>query len=87
MLNAEKSADFGKSTWTSKKYIQIRIIKEKVGDFHKIGDAWNKIFKEGSTDIIIDLRIAVDKFYKKGTKLKYYEGLKGFQTNSGFISA
>ena len=57
------------------KYIQIRIIKVKVGDFHKIGDAWNRIFKEGSTEIIIDLGIAVTKFYKKGITLKYYEGL------------
>ena len=65
------------------KCIQIRIIKEKVGDFHKIGDAWNKIFKEGSTEIIIDLGIAVDKFYKKGTTLTYYEGLTPIHVAAG----
>ena len=48
------------------KQTNFRIIKAKIGDCDKIGDAWKNIFNASSTKIITDLGLAVDKFYKNG---------------------
>ena len=48
------------------KYIQIRIIKAKIGAVDdNLGDAWKRIFDLSSTEIIIELGLAVGKFSYK----------------------
>ena len=49
------------------KFLQIRIIQATVGQFHKIGEAWNMVFKTAPTKIIMDLGLAVSEFYKKNS--------------------
>ena len=65
------------------KFLQIRIIQATVGQFHKIGEAWNMLFKTAPTKTIMDLGLAVSEFYKKGNNLKYYEGLTPIHVAAG----
>ena len=55
----------------NQKLLQIRIIKSNIVEFHKVGDAWKRVFDTATTQTIMDLGQAVGKFYQKNSMLTY----------------
>ena len=47
------------------KFLQARVIFETVKKIHKAGKSWFQVFKNCNTKTIVDLRIAVEQFYKE----------------------
>ena len=47
------------------KFLHARIIFETVTKFQKVGKSWLQVFKKCNTKTILDLRIAVEHFYKE----------------------
>ena len=54
---------------------KIKALKEIVGNFHTINEAWNNLFETASKADVKDLAIAICQFYNDDTNLNYYEGL------------
>ena len=70
-----KVTKFWKNYLDNLRFLEIRKIIATVGQFHKIGGAWKKVFDTASKATIIELGVAVSQFYKKGDNLTYFEGL------------
>ena len=47
------------------KFVQIRTIKAIVRQFDDVEETWNDVFMNNSTEIIIELQLAVQEFYKE----------------------
>ena len=43
-----------------------------MAQFHKVGEAWKRVFETASTRTIMDLGLAVEQFYVKGTNITYF---------------
>ena len=69
-----KVSKFWKTNFDDQKFLEIRKIRAIVGQFHKIGEAWEKVFDTALKETIMDLGDAVQQVYKKGTNLRYFEG-------------
>ena len=67
----------------NQKTLHVRKIKTKIEEFHEVGDAWNVVFKKGTTQEIMNLDDAVRKFYIKDSNLKYYKGLTPLHVTAG----
>ena len=55
------------------KFLQIRIIQNTVGKFDLIEDSWKEIYRKSNAEILIDLKIAVAKFYEQNPYSFYHE--------------
>ena len=75
IIKCKEASQFWFNYLDGQKFVQIRIIKAKVKQFHSIGETWNKVFIFASTETIMALGIAVNQFYIKDSGLIYYEGL------------
>ena len=66
---------------------KIKVIRAIVGQFHKVGEAWEKVFDTASKETIMDLGIAIRQFYKKegnySTFVLYDEGLTPIHVAAG----
>ena len=47
------------------KFVQIRTVKAIVRQFDDVEETWNDVFMNNSTEIIIELQLAVQEFYKE----------------------
>ena len=57
------------------KFHHIRTIVETVKKFHDFGNSWKKTLVKASTQIVLDLRKAVDVFYRRNPALQYNDGM------------
>ena len=78
--NCKEASRFWFHFLDGQKFVQIRIIKATVGQFHSIGKSWNKVFNSASTETIMVLGDAINQFYKKGSDLEYYDELTPMHT-------
>ena len=66
--NLEKCMEVSR-IWSShlkvQKFVQIRTIKTIVKHFDDVEEIWNDVFMNNSTEIIIELQLAVQEFYKE----------------------
>ena len=62
------------------KFVQIRIIRATVKQFHSVGKSWSKVFNSASTETIMVLGDMVDQFYKKDSDLEYHDELTPMHT-------
>ena len=60
---------------SEQKFYHIRMIRLTVEKFHELGKAWENVFRKSTTDTIMKLRLAAEKFYQKQDKLIFSEGL------------
>ena len=57
------------------KFHHIRTIVETVKNFHDFGNSWKKTLVKASTPIVLDLRKAVEMFYRRDPALGYNDGM------------
>ena len=75
MINCKEASRFWFDYLDGQKIVQNRAIKATVGQFHKPGESWNKVFKSAFTETIMTLRVVVNQFYNRDLGLNYHEGL------------
>ena len=78
--NCKEASRFWFHFLDGQKFVQIRIIKATVGQFHSVGKSWSKVFNSASTETIMVLGDAVNQFYKKDSDLEYYDELTPIHT-------
>ena len=83
LATCTKVSKVWKNYLNNQKLVQIRAIKAIVGQYHKVGKAWEEIFITASTETMKDLANAVTLFYKKDPNLTYYEGLTPLHIAAG----
>ena len=64
LINCQEASRSWNVFLCGKKFLQARIILEIVNRTHKVGKSWFEVFKKCNTKVIMDLRIAVEQFYK-----------------------
>ena len=72
-----------KSYLDNQKFLQIRIIKATIKDFHEVGSSWAQVFDIASTEMIMDLEKAIRRFYKTDSNLTYNQGLTPLHIAAG----
>ena len=75
MVNCKEVSKFWCDYICEQKFYHIRIICLTVGKFHEVGKAWENVFRKSTTDTIMKLRLAAEKFYQKQDKMIFNEGL------------
>ena len=83
IANSLKISRYWNYNLKSRKIVQIPKIKTTVAKFHSVNKAWNEIFDTATTETIIELGQAVEKFYQKNMNLNYFEGLTPLHVVAG----
>ena len=65
ITKCRKVSKFWQNYLDNKKFVQIRKINAIVASFHTIGESWKNVLDTSSTATIMDLALAIGKFYKK----------------------
>ena len=80
LINCKNTSRFWFNYLDGQKFVEVRIIKATVEQFHLIGESWIEVFNFASTETLLALRVAVDQFYIRDLDKKYNERLSPLHT-------
>ena len=75
MVNCKEVSKIWCDYISRQKRYHTRIIRLTVGKFHEVGKAWKNVFRKSTTNTIMELRLAAEKFYQKREKMTFNKGL------------